>query len=88
MLKHLGDFLRDELADGKIDFHLRARIERRTIFGVEQNIVRFYIHPQNASGDTQDYYLTESEGAHLLFVDTLDGDASRSHSEHPQQETK
>lgn len=69
--KHLGEFLSDELAAGHIDFHLRVRRESLEIFGAVREVLRFYIHPQNASGDTQDYFIVPSENAALLFVDQL-----------------
>lgn len=60
-LKHLEEYLREEMAAGKIDFHIRARIDERTR-------VRFYIRPLGKSGDTQDYFLENN----VLFVDTID----------------
>lgn len=60
-LRHLEDYLRKEMSEGKIDFHIRSRID-------EQTRVRFYIHPQGQSGETQDYTFVDG----LLAVDTID----------------
>lgn len=49
-LKHFGEYLRCELAGGKIDFALRAHINSR-------GNVEFYIHPSGNAGDTRDYII-------------------------------
>lgn len=62
--KQLEDYLRDELADGKIDFHIRARIGDAHFTG-NKDAVHFYIHPQDKDGDTQDYRL---EGGQMFVT--------------------
>lgn len=69
---HLADYLRGELERGHIDFAVRARMSRCEIGGVAQDIVRFYIHPARASGETAGFFIARFGADELLFVDTLD----------------
>lgn len=47
-MKTLERYLRDEAANGVIDHALRAEV-------LPDGRLYFYIHPANASGDTQDF---------------------------------
>lgn len=60
-LLHFGDYLRAELADGHIDFQLRAQVDG-------DGRVGFYIHPAGKDGRTADYLFPDPSRPDLLGV--------------------
>lgn len=53
----LEEYLRNEYREGKIDFQLRISLSL-------DGRVTFYIHPENQSGETYDFEVTENILSH------------------------